>query len=77
MRMMKVVAFTALAIIVLVLAGGAGAGYAPESGTRGTGDTPAYREVFEGIELAPDNTVILSNETDGSFCRDFSVDSLQ
>jgi len=25
------------------------------------------------IELTPENTVILSNETDGSFCRDFSV----
>ena len=25
------------------------------------------------IELTPENTVILSNETDGAFCRDFSV----
>ena len=24
-------------------------------------------------ELTPENTVILSNETDASFCRDFSV----
>jgi len=76
MRVIKAGAFalfTALVIIVLVLAGGAGAAYAPESGARRTGDTPAYREVLEGVELAPDNTVILSNETDGSFCRDFSV----
>ncbi len=64
---------TALAIIVLVSAGGPVPNYVPNYRAQREDETLAYKDVVEDIELTPENTVILSNETDGSFCRDFSV----
>ena len=73
MKLINERVLTALAIIVLISAGGLVPNYVPNYRVQREDETLAHKDVVGDIELTPENTVILSNETDGSFCRDFSV----
>lgn len=64
---------TALAILVLAAAGAPVSNAAPHDKAQRKDETFARKDVAGDIGLTPENIVILSNETDASFCRDFSV----